>query len=426
MNDPVTPQSSTVARLRNNLPLLQSSLSFSISFGGAAIGGFVFWLIAARVAPAETVGKAAALWSSTQFVNYATALGFPIAVARYGGSRRGQSSVLFNWSIILTVASSFVGAALYFAFVPRELDALSVFGVAGSILLFGLLVAGTSIGNILDVRLITQARRPWVAARATFTGLVRLPFILFVPELRSVVGIFLLAAGAPALSGFAAWVLADLRDGHFAFPLRPLPSNTASAVKYSAVNSVAQLAVQGPFYALPVIVFLIVTSGDNASFYVAWSIATVLFLVVQGVGQALLVEGNRSGRLEAQIPAALQLAVILASVLAVACALGSRVLPFLYGDAYRAAGTLLPLLGAAAIPWAVFSIALGATRVHHYHRRVLMLSTVFAVSVLVPAVFLVLEYGINGAGIAWLLGNIVAAVASAIVLRRLPKSPPAN
>jgi O-antigen/teichoic acid export membrane protein len=412
-------QTRTPSGLRRNAPLLRSSVSLSSATGLAAFGGFVYWLLIARVAPAGIVGTAAALYSSIQFVNYVTALGLPIAVARYGTSPREVPSVLFNWSVVLTVASSFLGAALYFAIVPRELHALTAVGVAGAFLIFGVIVAGISIFTLLDVRLISQQRRSWVVGKATFVALVRLPFV-FVPGIaHSAVDIFLVAAGAPALCGVVAWVLADLRRVRFAFPLRPLPADTRSAVTYAAVNGAAQLAVQAPFYALPVIVLLVVSARANASFYVAWTVTTVVFLVVQGVGQALLIEGHRTGRLSSQTRSALRLGLVLATGLFVVCVIGSRVVPLLYGSAYTSGAQIMPILGAAVLPWSIFTVVLAATRVRHDQRNNLVLSGFFAASVLVPAAFLVVHFGIRGAAWAWLTGNVVSAIAAWVVVRRL-------
>jgi O-antigen/teichoic acid export membrane protein len=405
-------------QVRKNLPLLRSSLSMSIASGTASVGGFAYWLVVAHIAPTSTVGKAAALYSSILFVNYVTSLGLTVAVARYGGSRDRDPSILFNWSVVLTVASSFVGTAVYFAIVPRELRALSILTVLGSVLIFGLIVAGISIGTVLDVRLISQHRRNWVVARAIFIGLVRVPFV-FIPALgHSTIGIFAVAAGAPALCGFGAWIIADLRDRHFSFPLRPLPRDTRAAVTYATVNGVGQLGVQAPFFALPVIVLLLVSARANASFYVAWSIATVIFLIVQSVGQALLVEGNRSGHLKSQTRTSLKFGVGLAAGLALVCILGSKAIPLFYGSSYTAGAKILPVLGIAAVPWAVFTVVLSVTRVRHNHRWNLFLSGLLAVAVLAPAAALVDKFGINGAAAAWLIGNLVAAIAAVWVLRR--------
>lgn len=405
--------------LRNNLPLFRSSFSLSTAAAIAAFGGFVYWVLIARVAPAIRVGEAAALFSSIQFVNYATGLGLPIAVARYGVTKRRAPSVLFNWAIVFTVVSSFIGAAIYFAIVPRELHALSQIGIVASVLLFGVIVSGISIGTVLDVRLISQGRRTWVVARSVFILLVRVPFIFVHSVTNSTVGIFLVAAGAPALCGILAWVAADLHDARYTFPLRPLPDDTRQACNFAVVNGAGQLAVQAPFYALPVIVLLIVPPQENASFYVAWTIATVLFLVVQGIGQALLVEGNRSGHLHAQTRAAMRFGLALAGVLAVVCVLGSRLIPILYGASYDPGANILPALSLAAIPWAVFTVILSATRVRHQQRRNLVLSSLFVVTILVPAAILVAAFGIEGASWAWLAGNAASAAVALVLCRDL-------
>ncbi|MGO9856275.1 MAG: diguanylate cyclase [Acidimicrobiales bacterium] len=412
-----------VSRLRRNAPLFWSSMSLSSAAGLAAFGGFVYWLLIARIAPAHVVGTAAALYSSVQFVNYMTGLGLPIAVARYGSSPKHDPSVLFNWSVVLTVVSSFLGAALYFAIVPHELHELTTLGVTGSIFVFGLIVSGISVFTVLDVRLISQHRRGWVVGKAVFVGLVRLPFV-FVPGIgHSAIEVFFVAAGAPALCGFMAWILADLGPVRFRFPLRPLPANARAALSYAVVNGAAQLAMQGPFYALPVIVLLIVSPQENASFYVAWSIATVSFLIVQGVGQALLVEGHRSGRLGSQTRSALQIGLLLAIGLFALCLIASRLIPILYGASYTPGAEITPILGAALIPWSVFTVILAMTRVRHNQRQNIVLSLLFALSILIPGVVLVVKYGISGAAWAWFLGNLLSAVGAMLVLRKIRREP---
>jgi O-antigen/teichoic acid export membrane protein len=220
-------------------------------------------------------------------------------------------------------------------------------------------------------------------------------------------------------------VLADLRDRNFSFPLRPLPPESRSALTYAIVNGAGQLGVQAPFFALPVIVLLFVSAKANASFYVAWTIATVVFLIVQSVGQALLVEGNRSGHLASQTRASLKFGVLLSAALALVCIVGSKAIPVLYGSSYLSGARILPILGIAAVPWAIFTVVLSATRVRHDHKRNLLLSGLIAVAVLGPAAILVDKFGIDGAAEAWLIGNVVAALASLLILRRLGEPEPA-
>jgi O-antigen/teichoic acid export membrane protein len=194
-------------------------------------------------------------------------------------------------------------------------------------------------------------------------------------------------------------------------------------VHYAIVNGAAQLAVQGPFYAVPLIVLIIVTPRENAFFYVAWTITTVVFLVVQGVGQALLVEGHRSGRLASQTRSALQFALALSAALFALCVVAALLVPTFYGAPYAQSTHLMVIMGAAVLPWALFSVVLSATRVRHSQWQNLTLSTIFAVSILVPAVLWVLWYGINGSAWAWLVGNVISALAALVVLLQLRRAP---
>jgi len=412
----------TISLLRTNGNLVKSSISLSTAVGFGAFGGFIFWLLVARLAPASIVGGAAALYSSLIFITYLTGFGLPIAVARYGLSRKQDPSVLFNWSLVLTTATSFIGAALFLAIVPRELRALSGLGPLGSVLVFGVLGAGISISPIQDIRLTGQHRRAWVVGKAGFCGLLRIPFIFIPGVAHSEIALFLLAAGAPAICVAGVWILADMRPVHFRFPLLPMPSESRAALRYSLVNGAAQLAMTGPYYALPVIVLLIVSPRDNAFFYVAWTIATVFLLVIQGCGQALLVEGDRSGGVQTQTRAALRLGILVAIVLAAAGILVSRVLPILYGSSYVAAADMLPALSLSILPWAVFTVVVNATRVINDQTANVLLCCSFAISVLAPAIVLVIQFGINGAAYAFLLGTVISAAVALAVLRQLRKS----
>ncbi len=407
---------------RPNGALLRSSISFSSAAGVVAIGGFVFWLLVARIGTTRTVGEAAALYSSVMFVNYLTALGLPVAVARYGSGPKNRPSILFNWAVLLTIISSFIGAAIYLAFVPHTLEYLHQIGVIGSIGIFGIIVSGISISTLLDVRLISQQRRGWVVGKAIFVALLRLPFLVIPGVSNSVIAIFLVAAGAPAICGVLVWLIADLRWVQFRYPLRPLPASASVAAKYSAVNGAAQLAMQGPSYILPVLVLITVTPAENASFYVAWTIATVLFLVAQGVSQALLVEGHRTGGLASQTRSALRLGVLLGLLLAAASVCAAVLIPIVYGSSYTAARTILPVLGVGVIPWSIFTVVLSATRVSHRQRLNIELSVFFAASVLLPAVILMNRFGIRGAAWSWLLGNMLSATVAMFVLHRMRRT----
>ena len=95
---------------------------------------------------------------------------------------------------------------------------------------------------------------------------------------------------------------------------------------------------------------------------------------------------------------------------AILATLGRELIVTLYGPEYQEAADVLPWLVAAAIPWAVTSVYLTEARVRHRSGATVLITAVLSLAILVPALVLVPEDGIDGAATAFLAGNIVAAI----------------
>jgi O-antigen/teichoic acid export membrane protein len=182
-------------------------------------------------------------------------------------------------------------------------------------------------------------------------------------------------------------------------------------VRYSAINWASTLAYQAPTFAMPVIVLVHVDADRNASFYVAWGVAALACYVPTAIGQALLAEGGRDGaHLRSQVRLAILVAGGLMVVGAAVATIGRDLIITLYGSDYQAAADVLPRLVVAAIPWAVTSVYLTEARVRHRSAATVLITVVLSLAILVPALILVPDDGIDGAANAFLAGNIVAAM----------------
>ena len=95
---------------------------------------------------------------------------------------------------------------------------------------------------------------------------------------------------------------------------------------------------------------------------------------------------------------------------AAAATLGRGLVVTLYGADYQDAADVLPRLVIAAIPWAVTSVYLTEARVRHRSGATVLITAVLSLAILVPALVLVPDDGIDGAATAFLAGNIVAAL----------------
>ncbi len=380
-----------------------------------AIGSFVFWIVAARTATQESVGAAAALFSVVTFLNYASALGLPIALSRMAGADR-SSSVLFTWMLAITAVSSLGAAAVFAAVAPGSVDSAIGGARAAGWLVLALMVAGMSVSVLVDVRCMTLRLWRWVFWRSVAISLIRVPFLFLIPEGDATLYLFVVIAGAYAVTGLAVLVALLVRSQE-RLRARPAPSEWRTTARFAVVNYAGQLAIQAPFFVVPIIVLTSLRAEENASFYVAWGIMSVVVISVQLVGQVLLVEGGR-GQRAGQVKVALGVALAVSTLSLAAVVMLSSVIPAVYGSGYEEVAVLLVLLVGGTVPYSATVVGLNATRVSMDNRSTIVITFAFAALVLVPALVFTNDHGAIGASWAWLLGNGAAAIVVALIHRK--------
>jgi O-antigen/teichoic acid export membrane protein len=391
--------------------LLTGSVALVLTAGVQAVSGALFWLIAARVDTQTDVGHATALFTSQLFVAFVAGLGQPVAAARYAAGRTRDDHVLYAWGALATTIASVVISLAYLVVVsPPAVDELLDWHGALGPSVFAFLCAGTALSLLLDVRLMTQRRWGLVLVRATLVGLARFLILAIPVDSDRAVWLLVVVALPTAVSGYLGHALLPRVTGD-RHHLSPLPATTRAMVRYSLVNWASTLTYQAPTFAMPVIVLVHVDPDLNASFYVAWGVAALACYVPTAIGQALLAEGGRDGaHLRTQVRLAIVVAGGLMVVGAAAATVGRDLIVTLYGADYREAAEVLPRLVIAAIPWAVTSVYLTEARVRHRSGVTVLITAVLAIAILVPALVLVPDDGIDGAANAFLVGNILAAI----------------
>ena len=395
-------------------PIFRGSVWILGATVATALGGAVFWLVAARLEPAADVGHAAALLSSSNFIIYLTALGLPIAVMRFGGFHTHESRILFNWALVLTAGSSGIAAGCYLLLVGDHARVFAGFGPVGALVAFAVITAGVSVSLLVDTRLIVQRHWSWVFVRASVTAVIRIPLLLLFPAARSPVGLFVLASGIPAATGVFLWWLTTPRQ--WRYTLRPLPHHAREAARYSAVNYVAGLAGQGATYAIPVVVLLTVSARQNAQFFLAWSIMLVVALLPASVAHVFMAEGFLEDIGRTQTLRALALAEALAVSAFVVAAGGAGFVSSAFGPQYGQVAELLPVLIASIIPGAVVMIALSYARLIDSTRALFGITGCLALTAMVVCIPLAKAGGIVGVSQGWLISQCVTGLVAGIWL----------
>lgn len=380
----------------------------AVALNGA--GGFAFWWLAARMHLSTDVGASQELFSAVMAITCLTSMGLPVAVARYSVDGSVGAANFFRWASVYTALTSFVGVALLLTLAPDELlrpvEGLGRIGAAATL---AAVIVGMSLAVLVEVRLMALRRWGWVVVRVLFVIGLRLP-LLWVNAAGPSTWLFVLVAGAPAVSGLAgAAVLHRAGAGRFGW-WRHLPADAGASLRYSTVHHLGLVGAQGPMFLVPLVVALRIDSSSYAAFYIAWAVTQTAFVIPHMLGQTFLVETAKRGfadaghqRLTLALALGTMTSIWVASVV-IASALGASL-----GVGYAAVGTLLPWLLLGCIPWAVTSTVLAHARLHHESSVVVLVTTAFFVGTIGGVALLAPNGGGVGAAEGWLLGNVVAA-----------------
>lgn len=423
--DPVS--TSDTATESQGLPppqIARGSSWFLLAVAVTAAGGFVAWAIAARMQPPEVVGAAALLFALVMFVNYLTGMGLPVAVARFGHGSSDTVEPLWLWAVTYTSVASAVGTVGFVLIAPgllggRRVETIMSLGLPWAALLFFVVVNGISLAALAEMRFVTM--RAWGALLLRVVGFtaLRLP-LLFIPAIAGEpLGLFLIVAGPPALSGWLAVGALALQPAARRWgALRPLPAGLEDAWRFATVNWFGTLAAQAPQFSIPLIVAAAVAVDVNAAFYLAWSITMVVFLVPHTISQVVLSEASRLGGAPNHL---FRVGLSLSLSAMVLAALGAWVFGGLattvFGEDYQVTSDLLLTLCAAGIPWAITSTSLARVRALGASGATVAITAGFASLTLVPVAVLTRSVGVNGTATGWLAGNLAAAVLAVAVTR---------
>jgi hypothetical protein len=361
-----------------------------------------------------------ALVSVALFLNFATGLGLGITVARFGTGPSPAASVIFLWSLLVTTASSVVGAVVYVLAQPGRTS--DVLGGTHAVLVLSAIVAGTSIAFLADLRIAAARRWSLTTLRITVVGLVRIPLLFVVPSVDPALWVFIVAVAPSAYSGLVTLALLPRVDG-LQMRLRPRPPELRPIIRLAAFDWGTTLASQAALYALPVLVAVEVEPAANASFFLAWSAATAAVLVPATVAQIVLVEGARRPDERRRAPEAFVLSIGISAALWLAAVVLEPAVVATVGERFESAARLLPTLLAGCIPAAITSVRVSEARLDHDQPVVVALTVVSAASILGLAWTWLPEDGIAGAGRAWLVGNLVGAVLAVATAGRGDRRP---
>ena len=390
--------------------LTRNALFLLISTGTMGVFGFVFWVVAAHLYSSVSVGRASTVISATSVISYLSDLGLSSTLIRVLPTSQ-DSDAEINTALILTSALAVVIASVYLIVVPSlvpnvEFLRANALDAVGFVLLNACVAANLLTDSVFIAHRRTQFN---ILVDGLMQGTAKLACLGAFVGLTAY-GIFVSngIGGAVAVVASVAFMVWRV-DYHpslridFAVFLRTL--------RFSLSNYVGSIFLVLPLLFLP----LIVVNGEGphkaASFFIAFNLANLAYAVSFAMSGSLFAEGSQAivdiralGRRAYKLLAPVTLG------LGVVVAVSAHWILLIYGSSYSRSGTPALLVLVAALPIvALNNIGQILLKLRGRLNAVISVNITYFV-VMLGLAELWSTNGIAWIALAWLLGNLAAAL----------------
>lgn len=401
-------------------PLVRASWALIATTALNAIFGLAYWVLAARLYPAEVVGAAAGAISAMMFVTSIGWLGLQFVLIRFvpvAGDRTGR--------LILTAygAAELVGLATAGLFLVAFAGPSGLgFVAAGpaTVLAFIAGCAAWIVFSLQDPALIGLRLSGWVPVENAAFGALKAIVLVAAAATGSVWAIFGSWIGAAAV--FAGIVNILMFRRLVAHAPRRAPEalpDRRGLVRFAAGQHVVAVLAAIPDTLVPLLVLGFLGPVANAHYYAAWAIGFSLRLLAVNISDALLSEAARA---EHALPALLRSAARLTAVvlipLGLAAVASAELITAAFGAGYDEATALLRILALSLLPFGIVTFVLTVERVRKRSGLALVVVAVSTGATITADAVLIPRLGIAGAGWGWLIGQILAAAVGLVLLAR--------
>lgn len=391
----------------------------------STVFGFLFWALAARMMDASDVGLASGIISASIFLSGLAQLGLGYGLVRHISHTKNPNRLL-NLSIVIVSVIGLLLTFLFLATLHKLSPALLPLRTMDKSLLFMVLVLSWTLSVLLHWVFVATRRAIFSLTRQTSHMILAVVFfLLLLPIIPDFTAVLIAHTFAALLSvvlsfhalpkaqpGYRFSVSGASRDALRVEPiLNSLRSRFAS---YSLMNYAANQVQRAPNTLLPLIVINQLGPSEAAYFFVVWTIGTALPALISAFGDSLFAEGSKDPAMASTYARrAVMLSLLLISGLAVVIIASGRFILLLYGPEYAEHGlSLLYLVTLAAMPTVVLSMFMSFLRIVDRMRAVLVIITVWGTLGLLLTSVGIAWQGLLGAGIGWLLSQVLVLVGS--------------
>jgi O-antigen/teichoic acid export membrane protein len=378
-----------------------------------SILGFVYWFLAARLAPAAAVGTASAIQSAAQFLGIFCVIGLnTLLISELAADKSQARSVMLTAAAGVGVAAYIISAGVGIGLASLSSTLRHGLNGPGGILTFAVLSAFTTVLVLLDDACIgllrgdLQLRRNAVFA---VSKLALLPLLIWVWASQSGAELVIAWLIGLAISLVTLSVqLAKLTKGqstHLDF------GRIFAQRKLVMGHHWLNLSIQSPRLILPVLVAIIVGPKANAAFTAAFLVVSFVNVIPSQLSTVLfaLAPGDEED-LHHQVRKTMRICLVISVVTAPLFVIFAGLILRIFGHDYVSATVALAILGFATYPQTIKAHYVAIARVRGRMQNAALWTLVGGCLEVGFAAVGAIKHGLTGLAAAYLIAATLEAV----------------
>ena len=402
-----------------NDSLYKNSIYLMISTGIMSVLGFVFWMVIARLFTTHDVGLATTIISVMGLITGLSVLGLNVALIRYLPRAKDKSKKIDTCFTLVAIVSVIVTSVYLMGigkFSPDLYFIKENLILAFSFILFMVLAGFNSLMESI-----------FVAFRSTKYILIKNTIFSFFKIIIPFGFISLGFLGAYVI--FSSWMIAIFIGFCFSlfilikkFEYKPKFVCYDSIIKhigqYSFGNYIAGFIGGLPLMILPILILNKLGAEQVAYYYMSMMIAGLLFVIPGATTQSLFAEGSyNEGKLKEQVKKAVKIiSLIMIPGILITVFFGDLIL-LAFGKEYATEGfRFLQIVALSGVFVGVNGIFGNVFRVKKRMKEFIFVNILRA-CLIVGGIYFLLDKGLVGIGIGWLIGVGLTTLVYIIVIR---------
>lgn len=393
-------------------PIFTSALNLMTNGGFTAVLGFLFIMVITQMFPPSDVGLYSAIISAAGLLALFSRFGFDIGLIRFLPSSKDPNDFVGTCQSTALVGSMAL-SVIFLAGLPIWAPSLEfITDDLAFTIIFIAITMTTAVLYIQHNYYIVMRLTRQLIVRDVLRDVIKIASVILLAPL-GLCGIM----GASVAALIASFLLANMFLRRTVPGYRPRLSIrrdiARSLAKYSTNNYIAGMIGSAPYLILPVLVVNLQGAEQGAYFFVAWSVAMVIFIAIDAISTSFFAAGSRSTEEMKHIALrSLKIAYLILAPILVIILLFAPDLLSLFGAGYSEnSSNLLMLLSICTIPMAFNDLYANSKRIKNEMRPLILYNLAIATGTLGLGTFLMGRMGIIGVGFGFLLTEVFLTLA---------------